>query len=142
MFGIFLLSKHFKLGIFSSYLAAFIYMLSGQYAIHIASGDIEFTSLAFFPFIFLYYLKSFKYIKYFIFSAIFMTIVSFNASIYELLFISLFLFIYSLFNIVFRKKVKKTIQIFLLVILFSFLLSSIKTLPSLEFSRDIPRITF
>src|SRR3989344_607609 len=32
--------------------------------------------------------------------------------------------------------------IFLLVILFSFLLSSIKTLPSLEFSRDIPRITF
>ena len=64
LFGMFLLARELKISLFSSYLAAFLFMLSGLYAMHLSVGHTVWMQLALIPYVFLFYLMSLEKIRY------------------------------------------------------------------------------
>lgn len=138
LFGMFLLARFLKVSLVSSYLSAFLFMLSGLYAMHLSVGHTVWMQIAFIPYVFLSYLKSLKEIRYVFLSALFLALIFFGGGIYPLFFIALFLIFYSTLRTI--KDWKKLEIIYLRNILIIFLLfalfSSLKLIPMLEFTSE------
>ena len=58
LLGMFLLARHLKISLISSYLTAFLFMLSGLYAMRVSIGHTVWMQVALMPYVFLFYLKS------------------------------------------------------------------------------------
>ena len=137
LFGAFLLSRYLKLGILSSLLVAFIFLLSSQYALELSIGYIGHAGIAFLPYIFLFYLKSFKDIRFVILTVLFLILMFFTTAVYEFIMVILFLFIYSLFKLLFQRDTR-AVKIFMLIIILTFLLGSVKFLSTLDVIKENP----
>jgi len=138
LFGMFLLSRYLKISLISSYLSAFLFMLSGIYAMRLSIGHTTWAQVALIPYIFLFYLKSIKQIKYVFLSALFMTFIFLGGGLYPLVFIMLFLIFYSVFMTIKEWKKSKIVYLknILIIFLLFILFSSIKLAPMLEFTKE------
>jgi len=139
MFGMYLLSKHYKLKEPVSLLLPFIFMLSGFYATRLTGGHAPFGTIAFIPYIFLGYLKSFGEKKNIIFTSIFLALMLLT-SVHIFLFTSLFLVIYSIFKVIEMRKMS-AVKILLTIFIVAVLLSSIKLIPNIDSLINQPRYT-
>ena len=139
MFGMYLLSGYYKLKNPTSLLPPFIFMLSGFYVSHLTTGHIWVLIIAFIPYVFLFYLKSYDDKKNIIFASIFLALMLL-AGTHIFLFTSLFLLIYSIFKAVERKKMS-SITILLTIFIVAVLISSIKLAPNIDFLSKHPRYT-
>lgn len=140
MVGMFLLSRYFHLNKYSCYLPAFIYMLSSLFTLHLTEGHVEFLTMAFIPWLFLYYLKSTVNIRYVLGGIIALSLIILGGSM-NVLSIGLFLlFVYSVFHALKKRKLS-CLKVVVMIFMGSFLLSSIKLIPMLEFLNDNPRDT-
>ena len=137
LFGMFLLCRHLKLSIVSSFLAAFVFLLSSQYALQLSIGNISYLGIILLPYLLLFYLKSIKDIKFLILAVLFLALIAFNGASYEFIMIILFIFIYSLFKLFFQKKYI-IIRILMLIIVLTFLLGSLKFLLILDVMIENP----
>ena len=131
LFFMFLLCRYIKLGLYPSYLASFLYMLSGQYIIRLSVGHVHYLTMAFYPIIFLFFLKSINNYKYIIISSIILSVTFFYGTIYELFSFILFLIVYSILYFIFKRDII-IIKNLIFLLLFFFLLSSIKLVPVLD----------
>lgn len=138
LFGMFLLAKHMKISLISSYLSAILFMLSGLYAMRMSVGHTVWMQMALMPYVFLFYLKSIENSKYVFLSALFIAFIFFGGGIYPLLFIALFLGFYTI--VISIKEWKKMGFTYLrnaaLIFMFFIVLSSVKLIPMLEFAKD------
>lgn len=141
LFGMFLLARHLNISLISSYLSAFLFMLSGMYAVHLSVGHAIWVQMALMPFIFLFYLKSLSQIRYVILSALFMAFIFLGGGLYPLFFIITFLAFYSVFLAIkewrspkagYFRHLKNLVMVFLLFAL----LSSVKLAPMLAFTSE------
>lgn len=135
--GMFLLARHMNISLISSYLTAFLFMLSGLYAMHVSVGHTVWMQIAFMPYVFLFYLKSLENTRYVFLSALFMAFIFFGGGIYPLLFITLFLGFYAaIASIKELGKVKlKHLRNLVIILVLFIMLSSIKLIPMLEFAK-------
>lgn len=138
LFGMFLLARYLKISLISSYLSAFLFMLSGSYAMHLSVGHTTWMQLALIPYVFLFYLKGLKEIKYIFLSALFMAFIFLGGFIHLLPFIAFFLIFYSVLATFknwkkYRMKYLKNLIIIFLLFIF---LSSIKLIPMLYFTQE------
>lgn len=132
MLGMFLLSRKVGIGKISSFLPPIIFMMSSWFPLRMNAGHTLYFAMAFFPYAFLFYLKSRENIKYIFISALFLLLMIFSGGTYPFLFSIIFLGFYALFDVVKRKKTKP-IKIFIFIMIFTFLLGAIKFFPSIEF---------
>jgi len=140
LFGMFLLSKYRGLTIAASYLASFVFMLSAIYTLHLTEGHASWITMAFMPWVFLYYQKSIDDHKNALGVVIFLGLMLFAGSI-DVFFISVaFLTIYSFFKLY---QLRNPAPVILLFIIFvgTFLLCSVKLLPMIEYLIQFPRLT-
>lgn len=135
MFGMFLLSKQLKLKPISCYLPPFIFMLSSWFMMHILVGHTLYLTMAYLPFIFLFYLKSIKKTVYLILSALFLAIMFFGGGTYPFVFSILFLVIFSIFNAAKNKNIKP-IKSIILIIIITLLLGAVKFIPTYFFVKE------
>jgi len=112
-------------------------MLSGFYTLHLTTGHMWVLIIAFIPYVFLFYLKSFDNRKNVIFASIFLVLMLL-AGTHVFLFTSLFLIIYSIFKIIKIKKISP-VKILLTIFIIAALLSSIKLIPNMDFLSKQPR---
>ena len=137
MVGMYLLSKYYKLKNVLCLLPSFIFMLSGFYVLHLTTGHIWVLMIAFVPYVFLFYLKSFDNRKNVIFASIFLALMLL-AGTHIFLFTSLFLIIYSIFKVIQKKKIS-SMKVLLSIFILAVLLSSIKLIPNVDFLSKQPR---
>ena len=135
MFGMFLLSKQMKLKSISCYIPAFIFMLSSWFIMHILVGHTLYLTMAYLPFIFLFYLKSLNKLKYVILSALFLAIMFLGGGTYPFAFSILFLAVFSFFNSIKNKSIK-SIKNILIIIIITLLLGAVKFMPSYFFIKE------
>jgi len=136
LFGMFLLAKHYKLGFFSRYLLPVIFLFSSVFTAHTFSGVTMWLTMAFFPYAFLFYLKSLEQRKYVLISAIFIALIFLGGATYPFMIFSLFLGCFSVFEAIFRKKIQPITNLIIIFLLFV-LLVSIKLVPEINFLKEI-----
>ncbi|MFH1641562.1 MAG: hypothetical protein ABIC04_01550 [Nanoarchaeota archaeon] len=139
MFGMYLLSKYYGINNPTSLLPPIIFMLSGFYVSHLVTGHTWVLMIAFIPYVFLFYLKSYKNNKNIFFASISLSFMLLGGT-HIFLFTSLFLLIYSVFKLVESKKTA-TMKILLTIFTVTVLLSSIKLIPNIDFLSKHPRFT-
>lgn len=138
MFGMFLLAKHFNLTRYASYLPPLVYMLNSTYTLHLTEGHLEWLSMAFVPWLFLYILKSIRNFKYAIGSIIFLCLMILAGSVDVLTVVIMLLFVYALFAGLKQKKIRP-LKLLIFIFIGTLLLSGIKLIPMLEFINENPR---
>ena len=139
LLGMFLLAQYMKLSKNSSYLAAFVYMLSSIYALHVAEGHASWLPLAFVPWVFLYYLKSLEDNKQSFGAIIFLGLIFFAGSVDVFSVFVAFLSIYAFLK---SFQLRRIAPLKMLGIIFvgTSLLCAVKLAPMLEFMRQYPRV--
>lgn len=133
MLGMYFTSRQLKYGEYSSYLPAIVFFLSSWFALRANVGHTIYFSMAFFPWIFYFYLKSFEHLKYIIPAALFTAFLLFGGAVYPIVFIGLVLGLYGLFTAVQQKSLKPILHATYILALFA-LFAAIKLLPMIEFS--------
>jgi len=126
----------------TAFIAALIYMLNGFFHSFILPGHLNILEgYALIPLIFLFVYKALtkkEWAFYAIISGIFLALQILSGSIIFFLYTSLLIGLFLLFNLVrknFKSAITKTILVALLVFVVCIALSSIKLLPTLEFSK-------
>jgi len=94
MAGMFYVCRYLKIWIIPSLLAAVIFSMNGALALRIMAGHLGWLSVAYLPFIFLFYLKSLKKFRYLFLCSLFLAFVAAEGS-YILMFTVLFLSVFS-----------------------------------------------
>ena len=134
MLGMYLVCQWYRLSRFSSYLAPILFMLSSAFANRILAGHTLYLSLAFLPFVFYFYLRSYSHLRYGAISAVFLVLIIFSGGTYPFLLSVLLIGFHSLLLIAFRRSVKPLYTIGLIFLL-AFGLGAIKLLPMLHFTH-------
>lgn len=135
MYGMFLLSKHYRLRGFSSLLPSFVFMLSSLFAAHIAEGHVYYLTMSWLPYTFLFFLKSSKKKIYLILSAFFVSLTFLSGGIFLTFMLFIFFFFYSLL-IFFNKK---QIKIFMHLAIIFFLMigfTAFKSIPTVFYLKN------
>jgi hypothetical protein len=137
LFGFYLLVQHLKIGKISGIIISVIYMLSAVYVLQIREGHIGYFAMAWLPWIFLLYLKSYKSPKFAILAGVLLAFAFFDDHGYLFAYYVLFLSVFSLFEFL-RKRNLKIFFSLLLVLAFALLISSIKLIPVASFLKEKP----
>lgn len=139
MMGMFLLSRKLGMGRYSSYLPPIIFMFSSMYVFHLTVGHTWFMAIAYLPYVIFFFLKGVQKARYGILSGAFIALMILEGGIYPAPHTALFL---GIFSILLSLKCKSLapLKVLGIVILFTFLFSAVKLIPTLEFFRDYPRL--
>jgi len=138
LMGMFFLARYIKVEKQGSYLAAFIYMLSSVYALHLTEGHTEWLAMAFMPCVFLYYLKSWDTSKHILTAILFFALIFLSGSVDVLLISFTFLTTYAFLKSIQIRKITP-LRILLIIFTGTFLLCAIKMIPLIEFLLQYPR---
>lgn len=138
MMGMYRLARHFKLGKIASYLPSFVYILSSMYALNLTVGMTWFLSVAYLPWAFLFYLKSFQKFRFATLCGLFLVFIYFDGGAYTLSITILFFLLFSLFQTI-EIGFAKTAKIISFTLIFMLFLGAIKFFPSIVFLREHPR---
>jgi hypothetical protein len=132
MLGMFLLMRRHKMSPQASILAASLFGLSSYFTLHIAEGHVHFTTFALFPYIFLFFLKSFEQPRWLAGAAALIAwIVLAGGAIHELVPIALFLGMYGVLLSIKMRSVRPALYVAAIFAL-AFLLTAIKSIPVLQ----------
>ena len=143
LLGTFYLARHFKLNLPSSLIASITYMLNSSYFLIIVVGMSSFFLTSYIPWTFLFFLKSFKNLKYAFLSSLFLSLMFLGGGVQLVGLTTVFLFCYGGLLFLFKKqKLVKILKSLFIISFFSFSLSAIKLLPSLEVYRKYPRTIY
>ncbi len=140
LMGMFLLAQFMKLDKASSYLASFIFMLSSVYALHITEGHTGWFAMAFVPWTFLYYLKSFRDNNKIFWSIVFFGFMLLAGSVDVVTVYIIFLSIYAILKTAQLRRVEPLKNLGILFI-GTFFLCAVKVIPMMEFLWKFPRVT-
>jgi len=128
MFGMYILSRHLKMGNMASYLPPFIFMLSGIFVSHMAVGHTNWLPMAFIPWVLYFSIKSVKKIKYFPLASIFLVLMIFGGATRVFPLTILFLLIYFVLESL-RNRNFVYLKRFLLISCLTLFMASIKIFP-------------
>lgn len=135
--GMFYLAKHLRMHKPAAYLSAFIFMLSSIYPLHLTEGHTSWLPMAFMPWVFLFFIRSFKKASAILWTILFMGLIILGGSIDVLLIFIFFLTTFSLFKSI-QLRTGKPIISLMLIFLGSFLICGIKLIPMVDFLKDFP----
>lgn len=138
--GFYLLSRHLKFGKLASITSASIFMLSAVYVLQIREGHIGHFAMAWLPWIFLFYLKSYKSPKFAIPAGILLAFVFFEDHGYLFVYYSLFLSVFSLFKFLKERNFRIFFSLFV-IFAFALMISAIKLIPVASFLNNNPYTT-
>jgi len=138
LMGMFNLSRHLNLSLKASYLSTFIFMFNSTYVLHLSEGHFEWLAMAFVPWVFLYFLKSFEQPGQAFGAILFLGLMIFSGVYIFCLFV-VFLSVFAFFKALETRKIIP-IKMLGLILIGTFLLCSIKLLPVLEFLNEFPRV--
>ncbi len=138
--GMFFLSQYLSLNKISSYCASFVFMLSSLYALHLTEGHTEWLTMAFVPWMFLFYLKSFKETRHVLGAIVFFGLMLLGGSVDVVTVTTVFFSIYALLKLFELRQITPLITL-CLIFGGTFLLCAVKLLPMLEFLDECSRLT-
>ncbi len=134
MLGMYFVSRQLNYGKHSSYIPSIIFFLSSWFALRTNVGHTIYFMMAFFPWIFFFYLKSLENIKYIFPAALFIAFLIFGGAVYPVVFIALIIGLYSLFTSI-QSKSFKPLVIAIIILVSFFLIAAVKLLPLVEFTK-------
>ena len=111
--------------------SAFIFMLNGAFASHAALGHTTFLPIAFIPWVFDAYLRSFDDLRYVVPAAVFSALMVFGGGVYPFIFTMLFLVVHAVLKAV-QLRSTTPLQATLGVLALTFLVASVKLVPLIE----------
>ena len=138
MMGMYLLGRHYGLDKLSAWMPPFVYMLSSMYPLNLSVGMTWFLSVAYLPWAFLFYLKSFQNFRFAALCGLSLVLMYFSGGAYPLSITILFLILFSLFQII-EHGFAKPAKIVSFTLIFMLFLGAIKFFPSIAFLREHPR---
>lgn len=139
--GMYRLARAFSLNVAPAIFSSFIFMFNSMFSLSIASGMLNFLTIALIPWIFLCFIKSLNDIRYVFLSAFLCVLIFFGGGVHVLIITLTFIVIYSLFSIICRySRLKSTTLAIILLLLLTLLLGAVKFFPSLEFTDRYPRL--
>ncbi len=140
MWGMYRLVRYWQGGISAALVSAFVFMLNSMYALNLTVGMPWFFSVAYLPWAFLFFLRSFSELKYAVLAGFCILLMFFGGGTYVFAITTLFLAFYSFFLVCSRQQTIKITARVLLVIVFVIIgLGAVKLFPCLEFFQRNPR---
>ncbi|HRZ40352.1 MAG TPA: hypothetical protein P5246_05010, partial [Candidatus Omnitrophota bacterium] len=139
MTGMFYVCRYLKIGILPSLIAGVIFSMNGALALRIMAGHLGWLSVAYLPFIVLFYLKGLKKFRYLFLCSLFLAFVAAEGS-YILMFTAVFLFVFSALYALQQKSLRPLLALGLTLAL-CVLLSGPKLFPMIEMMSQFPRGT-
>jgi len=140
MYGTYLVARHHRLEKIPAILAAVIFMLSSGYTVSAIAGNITFFTVAFIPWVLLFFMKAFSDIKYVVFCSFALLLIYFGGGVHTMMMVFVFIGVYSLLAIITREnKLWPTVKIVCLTGILVFLLGAVKFFPSVELTLKYPR---
>jgi hypothetical protein len=141
LLGAYLLARHYALDRSAAIMVSFIFMLNSMYALNLTVGMTWFLSVAYLPWIFLFYLKALAHWKYALASGLCLALMFLGGGVYPLSITLLFLSLYSLLLIGFKEHSwHKVSRVLLITLGFMLSIGAAKFIPSIEFMQQHPRI--
>jgi len=138
MIGMYILSKQLGMSRFAAFFPPVIFMLSSYWSTIFTAGTLSFLSLAYIPWVFFFYLKGRENKKFFLISAVFLTLLFFENPSYIFPYTILLLSIIAVIHVIKTKRLSEIKSLIILLIV-TILLSSIVLLPRIEIFLNNPR---
>ncbi len=140
MIGMYWLLGYWSITPLVRIIPSIIFMLSGPLVFHLTEGDMVWLPTAYFPYVFLFFLKSLNNHKYALATAALLALMVFEGATYVLNFFLLFLALFCVFQSLHFRNLKPLTQLFIVLTLF-ILLAGPKLFPSFELIFQYPRKT-
>jgi len=140
LMGIFWLTRHMKFSSNACFLASFVYMLSSIYALHLTEGHVEWLAMAFVPWFFIYYLKSFNRPSCDFRAVVALGLILLGGSVYVFNILVVFMLVFALLKAIQLGRIMP-LKILMVIFIATFLLCAIKLIPMLEFLTQNPRFS-
>lgn len=140
MIGMYLLGRYLKMSWPLVIVPGIIFGLNGSLALHLTEGHFTFLPLIYFPYVFLFFLKSFDKMKYIMVSSLFMGVAFLQGGGYIVIFFFLFLVFFCFFK-TFQTRSGRPLGMLLILFLAVFLWAAPKLLPMLELGEHHSRAT-
>ncbi|MCX6695855.1 MAG: hypothetical protein NTU61_06125 [Candidatus Altiarchaeota archaeon] len=139
MLGCFLVARKLGLKGIPSYIPSFVYMMSGAFASNIAIGHYAHMTMAWIPYVMLFYMKSLDNLKYTPLISVFLAIILFEGYPYFLSYAIILVGLYAIALTVERffssKRIDfRPIAIALIALLLFLLISAVRLYPMLEYT--------
>jgi len=138
LLGMYLLLRQLGVRGVIALIPSVIFMLNSKYALHLSEGHTFWLTIAYLPFVLLFYLKSQRERKFVFAAALFIALMIFEGGTYIVVSTMLFLSCYSLLQAIQQKKMRPLIDLVLISIL-AVLFSGPKLLPLMELKMMYPR---
>jgi len=139
LFGMFMISKHFKLERYSSFLPPILYVLNSSLILYLAEGNYWYRAMVWLPWVAYFFLKSEENAKNIFPAAFFMLMIFFDTNSYAFGVTMFFLVVYGIVNLVAKRK-WNMLAIAFIILAVTGLIGAIKFLPMLEFNHLYPSI--
>ncbi len=140
LLGTYALARHYQLAPPFALMASFVFMLSSMYALNLTVGMTWFLSVAYLPWVFLFYLKAFQNWKYALAGGLGLALMFFGGGAYPLSITLLFLAFYSLLLASFKEyPLAKATALLAVTLGFAICIGAVKFFPAIEFLQAQPR---
>lgn len=139
LYGMYLIaSRLYRLTPVAALIPPAIYMFSGMYTTHLAAGHTNFLSLAYFPYVYYFFMKSLAIRQYAVFTGLVFAVMIFEGGTYTTFHAVLFMLVISLFSAI-RSRSARPFFMSGLAGVTGGLVSACKLLPMIELLRQFPR---
>lgn len=135
MYGMYRVGATLGLARTGRIVAAFVFMLNGAFASHAALGHTTFLPIAFIPWVFDAYLRSFDDLRYVVPAAVFSAMMVFGGGVYPFVFTMLFLVVHAMLKAV-QLRSTTPLRATLGVLVLTFLVASVKLVPLIEIQLE------
>ncbi len=140
MMGAYLVARHYRIGASAAILAAAVFMLSSMYSLSLAVGMTTFATIAFVPWLMLFFLKAFADLRYAWVAGAVAALMYFGGGLFPLINTLTFIAVFCVFAVLLRETgLRQTVTVVGVMLLVMFGLGAIKFLPSFELIRQFPR---
>lgn len=138
--GAYALGRHYGLHRGGALLAAFVLMLNSMYALTLTVGMTWFMSVAYLPWVFLFFLKGLTCPRYALAGGLGLALMFFGGGVYPLAITLLFLGVYTFFLLVFKVHGRfRPVNVLGIMLIAMLAVGAIKFLPAIEFLQTHPR---
>ena len=140
LMGTYLVARHYGLSASAAILAAAVFALSSTISLSVAVGMTTFLTIAFVPWLMLFFLKAFRDIRYAVVAGLVCVLMYFGGGLFPLINTLTFIAVFAGFSVLFGEtKLVQTLKVLAIIGLVMFGVGAIKFLPSFELIRQYPR---
>jgi hypothetical protein len=141
--GGYALGRFYRLNTLAALLTAAVFMLNSMHALSLTVGMTWFLAVAYVPWAFLFYLKSWENLPYGVPAGLVLALIFFEGGAYPLAILLLFLGLYGFFAVVFKEaRLTTWLKVMAVAVIFMLGFGAVKFLPSMEFQRNNPRLVY